>query len=65
VVVFGLFHGLVFLPVLLSLVGPTPYEHIITSENEAEKAKNEINSTSKSQGIDNKAYFKDEDQENK
>ena len=25
VVVFGLFHGLIFLPVLLSLVGPAPY----------------------------------------
>ncbi len=26
VVVFGLFHGIVFLPVLLSIVGPQPYE---------------------------------------
>jgi hypothetical protein len=25
VVFFGLFHGLIFLPVLLSLVGPDPY----------------------------------------
>ena len=26
VVLFGLFHGLVYLPVMLSLVGPSPYE---------------------------------------
>ena len=25
VVVFGMFHGLVYLPVLLSLIGPNPY----------------------------------------
>ena len=26
VVIFGLFHGLVYLPVILSWVGPTPYD---------------------------------------
>ena len=26
VVLFGLFHGLIFVPVLLSIVGPTPTE---------------------------------------
>ncbi len=25
----GLFHGLMFLPVLLSLVGPRPYPHVL------------------------------------
>eukprot|EP00794_Sanderia_malayensis_P009125 gene9125-10098_t len=39
VVVFGLFHGLVFLPVLLGLIGPKPYhmtdsKHPVQSENE-------------------------------
>ena len=33
VVVFGLFHGLIFLPVILSLVGPAPY----LTEEEIEK----------------------------
>lgn len=27
VIVLGLFHGLVLLPVILSLVGPSPYRH--------------------------------------
>ena len=27
VVFFGLFHGMVFLPVILSLIGPSPYEN--------------------------------------
>ena len=26
-VLFGLFHGLAFLPVVLSIVGPPPYKH--------------------------------------
>lgn len=26
VVVFGLFHGVIFLPVILSIIGPQPYE---------------------------------------
>ena len=33
VIMFGLFHGLIFLPVILSLVGPAPY----LAEEEMEK----------------------------
>ena len=32
----GLYHGLVFLPVLLSLVGPDAYQHIRNEEEEDE-----------------------------
>ena len=32
-IVLGLFHGLVFLPVLLSLLGPEPY-HSVTKNKE-------------------------------
>lgn len=32
VVIFGLFHGLVFLPVILSLIGPSPYNTNFLSE---------------------------------
>ena len=28
VIVFGLFHGLVFLPALLGLIGPSAYSHV-------------------------------------
>lgn len=37
VVVFGLFHGLVVLPVLLSLVGPKPYSHDDGDEDAEDK----------------------------
>lgn len=37
VVIFGLFHGLVFLPVILSLLGPAPYaDHSSAVEDTAE-----------------------------
>ena len=42
VVIFGLFHGLVYLPVILSWVGPTPYEtadpaHCVTESTAGQK----------------------------
>ena len=33
VVVFGCFHGLVYLPVLLSIIGPKPYASSATAEH--------------------------------
>ncbi|XP_060605204.1 patched domain-containing protein 3-like isoform X1 [Ruditapes philippinarum] len=39
VVIFGLFHGLVFLPVILSLIGPAPYNTNFLSETDKLEAK--------------------------
>jgi len=36
-ILFGLFHGLAFLPVVLSLVGPETYSHIQKKEEEGTK----------------------------
>ena len=38
-ITFGLYHGLVFLPVLLSLVGPDAYQHLSDEEEGEEGAK--------------------------
>jgi hypothetical protein len=35
-IVLGLFHGLIFLPVLLSLLGPDPY-HSVSQSDEVEE----------------------------
>lgn len=35
VIVFGLFHGTVLLPVILSLIGPKPYETCERSDSDA------------------------------
>ena len=40
VIVFGLYHGLIFLPVLLSLVGPASYS--TSSKEVSEDPKNEV-----------------------
>jgi len=48
VIIFGLFHGLVLLPVLLSLVGPEPYERQTGDEKE-ETRHNDL------KGVDNVA----------
>lgn len=32
IVLFGLFHGLVYLPILLSLFGPKPYQSAYTAD---------------------------------
>ena len=43
-VLFGLFHGLVVLPVILSWVGPAPYDELPKDEAETNKvAMQEIN----------------------
>ena len=41
VIVFGLFHGLVFLPALLGLIGPSAYSH--DDETDAEDLENSKN----------------------
>ncbi|TRY73596.1 hypothetical protein TCAL_03344, partial [Tigriopus californicus] len=47
VVLFGLFHGLIFLPILLSLIGPKPYSHYEEKEKkslyEANDSKEPVN----------------------
>jgi len=39
VVLFGLFYGTIFLPVLLSLIGPEPYELSCTTQPQSEPMK--------------------------
>ena len=36
-VILGLFHGLIFLPVLLSLLGPDPYHSVSQEEEDLEE----------------------------
>lgn len=55
VVVFGLFHGLAYLPAILSWLGPSPYlsaDRRYQSESELKEIKPE----SSRQGIDNAAF---------
>ena len=47
VIVFGLYHGLIFLPVLLSLVGPASYS--TSSKEVSEDPKNEVEPQGKEQ----------------
>lgn len=42
VIIFGLFHGCVFLPVILSIIGPQPYEICKLSASDALKRKQNI-----------------------
>jgi hypothetical protein len=48
VIGFGLFHGLVFLPVLLSLVGPQPFSNTQKDTNEAHENGNGVAKASSS-----------------
>ena len=52
VVVFGLFHGLAYLPVILSWIGPEPYH-----SDKTEELKLLTNGLSKSVSSDHKVYL--------
>jgi len=41
-VVYGLFHGLVFLPVLLSIIGPAPYASAVSEDENNENEVKEM-----------------------
>lgn len=49
VILYGLFHGLVLLPVILSLIGPQPYNTLLTAPGPSESR---TASTSKRQSLD-------------
>ncbi len=55
VVVFGLYHGLVFFPVLLGLIGPSPY-HVVNG-NASVQSKEYIVKTDEDNGGSNIIVF--------
>lgn len=57
---FGVFHAMVFLPVLLSLIGPAPYQtnlHLIQEGDDDEFPKIQINLTQHVMETDEQIYM--------
>jgi len=53
-VIFGLFHGLLLLPVILSVAGPVHHDN--DQESDSDRDSTNSDNVSESPGIDNKAF---------